>query len=82
MSPLDIFGLHSGHKALFYEICSLHGIDRKVRALLSKIMDKYKPDRPGLIFLDDKYLLKAIDDEEFRNSSELLQELQQKWFQE
>jgi len=82
MGAFGIFGPRTGHKALFYEICSLHNIDSKTRSLLHKIMDKYKSDHPGLIFIDDKYLRKAIDDEDFRSSSELLQELRQKLFQE
>lgn len=80
MSPLGIFSPRTGHQALFNELCRFHELDRKTRQLLQSVMDRFKPDKPSLVFVDSAWLRKAIESHDFSENIEELQELQRKWF--
>lgn len=80
MSPLGIFGPRTGHQALFNDLCRYHDLDRKTRTLLLTIMQKFRPERPALIFVDPTWLRRAIEHEEFLESTEELRELYKNWF--
>lgn len=77
-----LFGPKHDHASLFNELCRFHQIDRKTKQLLGRIMEKYKAARPGLIFVEDTWLRKAIDDKEFQEFAEQLHELRKNWFED
>jgi len=80
MTALGLFGPRFGHLPLFVELCRLHGLDRKKRALLRSVMEKFRSDKPALIFVDPTWLRRALEQEEFAEVAEELRELYEQWF--
>lgn len=80
MSPL--FGSQNDPVSLFKELCRFHHLDKKTRVLLRDMMKKFKPDMPALVFVDDRWLRKASEDEEFQESVELIRSLAKDWFED
>ena len=80
MTALGLFGPRFGHLPLFVELCRFHGLDRKKRALLRSVMEKFRSDKPALIFVDPTWLRRALELDDFTESVEVLRELYEQWF--
>ncbi len=80
MSPLALFGSRSGHQPLFNELCRYHNLDRKVRQLLRNVSAKYCAEKPANLFLLPDLLRRAVEDPDFAEQTETLQELYKEWF--
>lgn len=77
---IPLFGSQNDPVSLFKELCRFHHLDKKTRVLLRDMMRKYNPDKPALVFVDGVWLRKALEDEEFQESVELIRNLCKDWF--
>ncbi|MDR2762014.1 MAG: hypothetical protein LBB88_05385 [Planctomycetaceae bacterium] len=82
MSLFGFLNKSSGHVPLFNDICTYHKIDRNNRTLLNNIAQKFSPDNPVKIFLDRDCLQKAVNDPEFTDAADKINEYLLKWFDE
>ncbi|MDR1269153.1 MAG: hypothetical protein LBK82_06485 [Planctomycetaceae bacterium] len=82
MSLLGLLGQRVGHKPLFDDLCQYHKVDKKTKLLLNRVIQKYQLLQPTEIFIDSTLLDRALNDEEFADSVEDLQEIIKKWFED
>ncbi|MDR2438703.1 MAG: hypothetical protein LBE12_04950 [Planctomycetaceae bacterium] len=81
MGLLGLLGQRNGHKPLFDDLCQYHKLDRKIKLLLNRIIQKYQLLQPVDIFIDSTLLDRALNDEEFTESADDLRELIKIWFE-
>ncbi|MDR2115969.1 MAG: hypothetical protein LBP87_06280 [Planctomycetaceae bacterium] len=81
MSLLGLLGQRVGHKPLFDDVCQYHKLDKKTKLLLNRIIQKYQLLQPVDIFIDSTLLDRALNDEEFTESADDLQQLIKIWFE-
>lgn len=77
------FGLFSpkvGHPALYNDLCKLHEVDRKTRAVLDLIVTTFDLKQPAMIFVDMKWFREAVNHPQFKEHIDLLRELCFRWF--
>ena len=76
---MALFAPRVGHEALFEEVCRLHEIDRKTKAMLQTIIKKYQMPHPASIFVEPSTMRRALSDPELSANSDL-QDLYNAWF--
>jgi hypothetical protein len=80
MSLLGLLGARVGHKPLFDDLCQYHKVDKKTKVLLNRVIQKYQLTQPAELFIDSALLDRALNDEEFADSADDLQEIIKQWF--
>ena len=78
--PFGLFSPKVGHQALYNDLCKVHGLDRKTRALLDQMVLVLDIRQPALVFVDTSWFRKALTHSDFTSQEELIRELCYKWF--
>ncbi|MGL6196876.1 MAG: hypothetical protein ACRC2T_18845 [Thermoguttaceae bacterium] len=78
--PFGLFAPKVGHQALYNELCKVHDLDKKTKALLDQIVQAFDLKQPSLVFVDMTYFQKALANPAFASQGDTIREICFKWF--
>jgi hypothetical protein len=80
VSLKHLLGFHTGHFALFRELCKTHKFDKKTKKLLFQIVNELGMECPAMIFIDPSVLCKAMSLPCLSDSANMIRDLFYTWF--